>query len=86
MQGQRIHLPLNGHRLLCDPGHLLRDARQTAGLSVQDLSESLGFSDESLLARIESGESIMPLEPMLRAASLLARLILFLGKQLISTG
>ena len=58
---------------MAEAGHLLRDARQTAGLSVQDLSESLGFSDESLLARIESGESIMPHEPMLRAASLLAR-------------
>jgi hypothetical protein len=44
-----------------------------AVLSIQDLSESLGLSDESLLERIESGESIMPLEPMLRAASLLAR-------------
>ena len=58
---------------MAEAGHLLRDARETAGLSIQDLSESLGLSDESLLERIESGESIMPLEPMLRAASLLAR-------------
>jgi transcriptional regulator with XRE-family HTH domain len=58
---------------MAEAGHLLRDARETAGLSIQDLSEGLGLSDESLLERIESGESIMPLEPMLRAASLLAR-------------
>lgn len=58
---------------MAEAGHLLRDARETAGLSIQDLSQSIGFADESLLARIESGESIMPLEPMLRAASLLAR-------------
>jgi transcriptional regulator with XRE-family HTH domain len=58
---------------MAEAGNLLRDARETAGLSIQDLSEGLGLSDESLLERIESGESIMPLEPMLRAASLLAR-------------
>ena len=45
----------------------------TAGLSMQDLSDSLGFSDKAVLERIEKGESVMPLEPMLRAASLLAR-------------
>lgn len=58
---------------MAEAGHLLRDARETAGLSLRDLSESLGLSDESLLERIENGESIMPLEPMLRAASMLAR-------------
>jgi transcriptional regulator with XRE-family HTH domain len=58
---------------MAEAGHLLRDARETAGLSMQDLSESLGLSDASALERIENGESVMPLEPMLRAASLLAR-------------
>lgn len=58
---------------MAEAGHFLRDARETAGLSLQDLAESLGFSDASVLKKIESGESIMPLEPMLRSASLLAR-------------
>lgn len=58
---------------MAEAGHFLRDARETAGLSMQDLSDGLGFSDKSVLERIESGESVMPLEPMLRAASLLAR-------------
>jgi len=58
---------------MAEAGRLLRDARETAGLSMQDLSDSLGFSDKSVLERIEKGESVMPLEPMLRAASLLAR-------------
>ena len=58
---------------MAEAGHFLRDARETAGLSMQDLSAGLGFSDTSVLERIENGESVMPLEPMLRAASLLAR-------------
>ena len=58
---------------MAEAGRFLRDARETAGLSLQDLSHTLGLSDESQLERIENGESIMPLEPMLRAASLLAR-------------
>ena len=58
---------------MAEAGHFLKDARETAGLSIKDLSESLGLADKSLLEDIESGETIMPLEVMLRSASLLAR-------------
>ena len=58
---------------MADAGHFLREARETAGMSIKDLSESLGLSDKSVLEDIESGETIMPLELMLRSASLLAR-------------
>ena len=58
---------------MADAGHFLRDARETAGMSIKDLSESLGLSDKSVMEDIESGETIMPLELMLRSASLLAR-------------
>jgi transcriptional regulator with XRE-family HTH domain len=58
---------------MAEAGRFLRGARETAGLSIQALSDSLGFSDKSALERIENGVSVMPLEPMLRAASLLAR-------------
>ena len=58
---------------MAEAGHFLRDARETAGMSVKDLSESLGMSDRSVLEDIERGETIMPLELMLRSASLLAR-------------
>jgi transcriptional regulator with XRE-family HTH domain len=58
---------------MADAGHFLRDARETAGMSIKDLSESLGLSDKSVLEDIESGQTIMPLELMLRSASLLAR-------------
>ena len=58
---------------MAEAGHFLQDARETAGLSINDLADSVGMSDKSLLEKIESGEAIMPLEPMLRSASLLAR-------------
>ena len=58
---------------MADAGRFLRDARQTAGMSVKDLAERLGLSDRGVLEDIESGETIMPLELMLRSAALLAR-------------
>src|SRR5210317_2280213 len=58
---------------MAEAGHFLRDARETAGMSIKDLSESLGLADNSMLEGIESGQTIMPLEVMLRSASLLAR-------------
>lgn len=58
---------------MAEAGHFLRDARETAGMSIKDLAESLGLSDKSVLENIESGETIMPLELMLRSASLLSR-------------
>ena len=58
---------------MAEAGLFLRDARETAGMSVKDLSESLGMSDRTVIEDIESGETIMPLELMLRSASLLAR-------------
>jgi len=58
---------------MAEAGHFLRDARETAGLSIKELSESLGLADNTVLEDIERGRTIMPLELMLRAASLLAR-------------
>ncbi|MEH6581685.1 MAG: helix-turn-helix transcriptional regulator [Halioglobus sp.] len=58
---------------MADAGRFLRDARETAGLSLKDLGESLGLADNEVLKDVESGKTIMPLELMLRCASLLAR-------------
>ena len=58
---------------MAEAGHFLRDARETANMSLNDLAESLGVSDKSVLENVESGDSIMPLELMLRSAALLAR-------------
>ena len=43
------------------------------GLSLRELSEDLGLADPELLADVERGEKILPIEHVLRAASLLAR-------------
>jgi len=58
---------------MAEAGHFLRDARETAGLSIKELAEALGASDNDLLQDVESGDRIMPLEIMLRTASLIAR-------------
>jgi transcriptional regulator with XRE-family HTH domain len=58
---------------MAEAGRFLRDARETAGLSLKDLAEGLGMSDKTMLEDVESGESILPLELMLRTASLVAR-------------
>jgi len=52
---------------------LLKDLRQTAGLTAQDLGRALGLSDSTELERIESGKVAMPFELILRAASVLGR-------------
>jgi transcriptional regulator with XRE-family HTH domain len=61
------------HEAMAEAGHFLRDARETAGLSIAELAERLGLADHGILEDVESGQSIMPLEYVLRAASLLAR-------------
>lgn len=58
---------------MAEAGHFLHDARETAGMSLKDLADSLGLSDRGMLEDIESGATIMPLELMLRSAALLAR-------------
>jgi hypothetical protein len=58
---------------MADAGRFLRDARETAGLSLRELTEALGLKDDHLLRDIESGERVMPLELAFRSASLIAR-------------
>lgn len=58
---------------MAEAGHFLRDARETAGLSLAELSDRLDVGDEEVLRGVEEGRAILPLEIMLRAASLLAR-------------
>ncbi len=58
---------------MAEAGRFLRDARETAGMSINDLADSLGLTDDEMLKEVESGETILPLELMLRSASLVAR-------------
>ncbi len=58
---------------MAEAGRFLRDARETAGLTLAELADSLGVKDDNLLQDIESGDRVMPLELMFRSASLIAR-------------
>lgn len=58
---------------MAEAGRFLRDARETAGLSIAELAERLEVTDSAVIEGVERGEAILPLELMLRAASLLAR-------------
>lgn len=58
---------------MAEAGHFLRDARELAGFTQDELAKSLGLADDQTLEEFESGNTIMPLELMLRSAALLAR-------------
>jgi hypothetical protein len=58
---------------MVDAGHFLKDARQVAGLNVNELSEAVGLSDTKLLEDVEKGVTTLPFDMILRIASLTAR-------------
>lgn len=67
--------PLDPDRLqaMAEAGHFLKDARELAGLSVNDLSVAIGVKDKDLLYEVERGETTLSLDLIFRVASLLAR-------------
>jgi transcriptional regulator with XRE-family HTH domain len=52
---------------------LLRDAREAAGLTLDDLGEALELKDPSFMALVESGKVGLPFEMILRMATILGR-------------
>jgi len=54
-------------------GMLMHDLRETAGLTIEDLSKSLDMADTSLLKAVENGTATLSFDLVLRLASLLAR-------------
>ena len=54
-------------------GTFLRDARETAGLSADELAQAVKLDDLNILAMAESGKIALPFEVILRIASLLSR-------------
>jgi transcriptional regulator with XRE-family HTH domain len=54
-------------------GKFLRDARETAGISIDDLAQAIKLEDHTVLELAESGKVAIPFEIILRIASLLAR-------------
>lgn len=58
---------------MADAGHFLKDAREVAGMNLEDLADALGMSDTGLLREVEEGHTTLPLETIFRVASLIAR-------------
>lgn len=60
-------------RLIEEAGSSLRDLREVAGLTINELSEAVQLPDQSLLAAVENGTATLSFELILRLAALLAR-------------
>lgn len=54
-------------------GAVIQDARQTAGLSLEELADALNLEDKTVLKAIEQGSATLSFELILRLTSLLAR-------------
>lgn len=54
-------------------GEAIRDARETAGMSVDDLADALNLKDKTLLEAMENGSATVSFEMIMRMTSLLAR-------------
>lgn len=54
-------------------GSLLRQAREAAGMTTQELGSAIDLSDPGLLELAENGKAALPFEVILRLASVLGR-------------
>jgi len=73
--GGGIGDPMDPDRLelMRDTGLYLRDMRELAGLTTEELRDALDLQDVSLLEAAEDGRTALPFELVLRLSSLLAR-------------
>ena len=60
-------------KMLEEAGHSLKDLREVAGLTRDDLSDALDLKDKTLLEAVENGTAILSFELILRLAAVLAR-------------
>ena len=60
-------------KTLRETGKSLRDLREVAGLTIQDLSDALELKDQSLLEAVENGTATLSFDLTLRLAAVLAR-------------
>jgi len=59
--------------LMGKAGSALKDLRQTAGLTLDELSSAVDLENSGLLKSIEEGKAALPIDLMLRLASLYSR-------------
>ncbi|HJV51279.1 MAG TPA: helix-turn-helix transcriptional regulator [Noviherbaspirillum sp.] len=69
---QRIASP-EQKEMLKKTGNLLRNARKTAGLSLEELGKAVDLQDPVLLDLAENGKAALPFEIILRLTSILGR-------------
>jgi transcriptional regulator with XRE-family HTH domain len=71
--GKALLLSPESARMRRDAGRYLRELREVAGLTLDELAEAIEFSDHSLLAAVEKGTATLSFELILRLSALLAR-------------
>ncbi|RIK99103.1 MAG: transcriptional regulator [Proteobacteria bacterium] len=71
--GKALLLSPEAGRMRREAGRYVRELRELAGLTVDELAEALEVSDHSLLAAVEKGTATLSFELILRLSSLLAR-------------
>jgi transcriptional regulator with XRE-family HTH domain len=60
-------------KVMVAAGESLRDLREVAGLTINEMSEAINLKDKSLLEAVENGTATLSFELILRLAALLAR-------------
>jgi transcriptional regulator with XRE-family HTH domain len=71
--GKALLLSPESARMRRDAGRYLRELRELAGLTLDELSEAIELSDHSLLLAVEKGTATLSFELILRLSALLAR-------------
>jgi transcriptional regulator with XRE-family HTH domain len=60
-------------KLMLSAGQSLKDLREVAGLTINELNDALQLKDQSLLEAVENGTATLSFELILRLSALLAR-------------
>jgi transcriptional regulator with XRE-family HTH domain len=71
--GQALFMPPQNAQLAQLAGSYLRELRELAGLTREELAEAIRLEDRTLLQAVEEGTAILSFELILRLAAILAR-------------
>jgi len=71
--GKALLLSPEAGRMRRDAGRYVRELREVAGLTVDELAAAIQLSDRSMLAAVEKGTATLSFELILRLSALLAR-------------
>ncbi len=71
--GKALFLKSEQADMMKDAGQTLKELREVAGLTRDELSDALDLQDHSLLAAVENGTATLSFELILRLAAVLAR-------------